>query len=240
MLKNTKKNDYSLIPKKELKQLLEQGLNYTEIGKIYNKNLHYVRTICKLYDLTLSKKVSKCLKCNNQFSYSASKNQKYCSDKCRSAHWPILYPEKFKKHSKKSRLKNNPIKCKYCKILIPDSARKSGVTYCSDVCRAKNRKNQNYCYRSNISTNFIKYKKDIGCQNCGYNKCGASLDFHHVDPTTKSRRISSGLWNNKTHLFETELNKCILLCKNCHYEAHSGVLEILRVDNKWNCQYKIS
>ena len=238
MLKNTKKNDYSLIPKQELQKLLERGLNYTEIGIIYNKNLHYIRTICQRYQLKILQKSGECLKCDKEFCHASSKSKKYCSSKCRSSHWSILNPEKFKAHSKKSRLKCNPIKCRYCKKLIPDTERKSGITYCSDVCRKQNRINKNYNYRSKISQKFIEYKKNIGCQNCGYNKCGGSLDFHHVDPVIKSRRISAGLWNNKTKLFETELSKCILLCKNCHYEVHNNLLEIFKTADGWKCQYK--
>jgi len=60
------------------------------------------------------------------------------------------------------------------------------------------------------------------CQLCGYNKTLSALDFHHKDPSQKDFGISA---NGTTRSFEklkTELNKCLLVCANCHREIHSG------------------
>lgn len=56
------------------------------------------------------------------------------------------------------------------------------------------------------------------CQNCGYNKCINALDFHHIDPREKDFTISgnAGKWEK----IKNELDKCVLLCKNCHSEVH--------------------
>lgn len=62
------------------------------------------------------------------------------------------------------------------------------------------------------------HKESIGCSVCGYNKCGAALDWHHVDSTTKERRIQVRSYFSK--LGEEERSKCILLCSNCHRELH--------------------
>lgn len=62
-----------------------------------------------------------------------------------------------------------------------------------------------------------------GCAICGYDKCDAALEFHHVNPEDKKFNIT-----NKKILanqnISTELNKCILLCANCHREAHYRLL----------------
>lgn len=59
------------------------------------------------------------------------------------------------------------------------------------------------------------------CQQCGYAKCPAAFDFHHLDPREKDFDISSRMaW---TPAMETELKKCVLLCANCHREAHYGL-----------------
>lgn len=63
-----------------------------------------------------------------------------------------------------------------------------------------------------------KEKLELGCSNCGYNKCSAALEWHHpVDDKdiNPSNTIPKG-W--KAYLEET--SKCTLLCANCHREAH--------------------
>ena len=56
------------------------------------------------------------------------------------------------------------------------------------------------------------------CEVCGYAKSVAALDFHHVDPSQKDFAISSkvGKWDR----IKQELDKCRLLCANCHREEH--------------------
>lgn len=57
------------------------------------------------------------------------------------------------------------------------------------------------------------------CQHCGYNKCIAALEFHHRNPTQKD----FGLSNGNTYSWEkikNEIEKCDLLCANCHRELH--------------------
>lgn len=61
--------------------------------------------------------------------------------------------------------------------------------------------------------------KGGGCQKCGYNKCLRVLTFHHRDPATKSfcltsREIGGFSWKS---IIE-EVEKCDLLCYNCHME----------------------
>lgn len=57
------------------------------------------------------------------------------------------------------------------------------------------------------------------CKVCGYNKCLAALEVHHIDPTTKLFGLSRGSTRNweRTKL---EADKCVLLCANCHRELH--------------------
>ncbi|KKK68951.1 hypothetical protein LCGC14_2938920 [marine sediment metagenome] len=56
------------------------------------------------------------------------------------------------------------------------------------------------------------------CTKCGYNKCLDALEFHHRNPTEKEFNISSSYclsWEN----IKRELDKCDLLCANCHREV---------------------
>jgi len=60
------------------------------------------------------------------------------------------------------------------------------------------------------------------CKLCGYSKCKQALEFHHIDPKIKEYSIT----NLNTHREDTiikELEKCILVCANCHREIHFGL-----------------
>jgi hypothetical protein len=58
------------------------------------------------------------------------------------------------------------------------------------------------------------------CEKCGYDKCPGAFDFHHIDPTEKEFGISRKRTTSWTLEFRTELDKCSLLCANCHREEH--------------------
>ena len=209
------------ISKQELIEYLNNGLNISDIAKLYSQSFYKIKKLINKYKLKTTDHIQCCLNCHKNFLSNVSRPAKYCSPKCRTAHWPKLYPEKFKEHQKKSRLKCNPIKCKFCKNLIPDAKRKSGVVYCSDDCRKEKRKENNKSNRDKIIKEFAQYKLSIGCKICGYKNCAGSLDFHHIEKTSKLTRISAGLWKSNSELYKKEISKCILLCKNCHYEIHN-------------------
>ena len=62
------------------------------------------------------------------------------------------------------------------------------------------------------------------CERCGYNKCNRALEFHHLDPTQKDFGISKHINRNINDL-KAEVDKCILLCSNCHAEVHQELYE---------------
>ena len=57
------------------------------------------------------------------------------------------------------------------------------------------------------------------CQVCGYNKCLSALEFHHIDPIIKDVNYSTMRGWTFSRI-KKELDKCILLCANCHREEH--------------------
>ena len=65
---------------------------------------------------------------------------------------------------------------------------------------------------------MIKYKGGK-CEICGYNKNISALEFHHINPKEKAFTVSDTRhsWNEA----QKELDKCILLCANCHRELHN-------------------
>ncbi len=60
------------------------------------------------------------------------------------------------------------------------------------------------------------------CTNCGYNKYDGALEFHHVNPKEKDFTISK-VRSLSLDGIKDELDKCIILCSNCHRERHAGL-----------------
>jgi 5-methylcytosine-specific restriction endonuclease McrA len=61
------------------------------------------------------------------------------------------------------------------------------------------------------------------CAICGYDHYVGALEFHHVDPGTKSFGLSTRGLTRSIDALRAELDKCILLCSNCHAEVEGGV-----------------
>lgn len=59
------------------------------------------------------------------------------------------------------------------------------------------------------------------CALCGYDKTIKALEFHHIDRNQKEFAISNSNKTLETQL--RELEKCVLLCSNCHREVHAGL-----------------
>lgn len=56
------------------------------------------------------------------------------------------------------------------------------------------------------------------CSKCGYNKCDAALEFHHIEGKDREpAKLIAGSWKK----LQPELDKCILVCANCHREIHN-------------------
>ena len=64
------------------------------------------------------------------------------------------------------------------------------------------------------------------CSNCGYHRCPAALEFHHLDPAQKSFGLSVTGPTLSLERMRAEARKCVLLCSNCHAEVEAGVAEV--------------
>ena len=68
---------------------------------------------------------------------------------------------------------------------------------------------------------YEKYKKTLKCSVCSENR-EPCLDFHHKDSDTKKfeikRMMKKGTCSINT--FFEEVEKCIILCANCHRMHH--------------------
>lgn len=70
-----------------------------------------------------------------------------------------------------------------------------------------------------ININFVEWKKEDGCQKCG-EKRKYVLDFHHINPNEKINSIAHMIKSSSLENLSKEIDKCILLCANCHREFH--------------------
>lgn len=73
--------------------------------------------------------------------------------------------------------------------------------------------------RAKVKAMALEYKGGK-CSQCGYDKCTSALEFHHNDPSVKEFGIGFKGETRSWERTKRELDKCVLLCANCHREAH--------------------
>lgn len=136
-------------------------------------------------------------------------NRKYCL-KC----------SPFGKNNRRNLEKNNDLierTCGTCgKIFIYKSGNGNNLNKCAS-CKSSER-------RRAVKERAIKYKCGK-CVICGYCKCNRALEFHHINPSEKDFHIA-GNPNMRWDKLKEELDKCVLLCSNCHREVEEGITNI--------------
>lgn len=76
--------------------------------------------------------------------------------------------------------------------------------------------------RKKIKEMSIDYKGGK-CSICKYDKCKGALEFHHLDPNMKDFTIGNKGYTKSWEIVKKELDKCILVCANCHREIHEEI-----------------
>lgn len=74
--------------------------------------------------------------------------------------------------------------------------------------------------------NNLRILRGGKCENCSYNVCFRALEFHHVNQDTKEFGVGCQDAIIDIDKMLAESNKCVLLCANCHREAHAGILNL--------------
>jgi hypothetical protein len=77
-----------------------------------------------------------------------------------------------------------------------------------------------YLKRRTLRERSVGYKGGQ-CEICKYDRCLSALEFHHPNPSTKEFNISDRVTTFED--IQAELDKCALLCANCHREVHEGL-----------------
>lgn len=118
--------------------------------------------------------------------------------------------------------KINNINCEICKTPLTGNQTK----FCSDKCKVKTTNNKHKNYIAQQARGLERKKQLIElaggeCCDCGYKKNISALEFHHLNPEEKSfgidlRKCSNLNWDRLVE----EVNKCVLICSNCHRERH--------------------
>lgn len=119
---------------------------------------------------------------------------------------------------------SNKVFIKICKICGQEfSTHANNRLYCYECSPDQKIYGNEY---QKIKARAIKHQliiyKGGKCEKCGYNKCEGALQFHHLDPSQKDFTIAQ---QNIAKDFDIttlykEIDKCILLCANCHAEEH--------------------
>lgn len=110
--------------------------------------------------------------------------------------------------------------CKFCGVILTDEN-----TYGS-----KKRWSCKSCANKYRTEKFVDTKlklvemKGGKCKCCGFDKHYSALDFHHLDPSQKEFNLS--VTNNGWNKLLKEVDKCVLLCSNCHRMIHAGVINL--------------
>jgi hypothetical protein len=122
--------------------------------------------------------------------------------------------------------------CKYCGKSINAKKR-----YCSDECKKlkieqtilaskfKTKKPNAKSvveWRQRQKVKAIEFKGGK-CFLCNYSKSIRALKFHHTDPSKKEFAIGTEGNTRSWERVKLELEKCILVCGNCHDEIHDGM-----------------
>jgi hypothetical protein len=161
-----------------------------------------------------------CELCSNSFPFIVKINGKKRNLKSRKY---CLSCSPFGNHNTKKLLLKEDIsnqqknkKCLTCgKELISNSDKK--FKDCCGSCRVSKK-------RKKYKEMGVEYKGGY-CIVCGYKKCTRALHFHHLDPSSKDFTVSSG-HTRSWEKMKIELDKCVLLCSNCHSEVHENLIDL--------------
>lgn len=171
--------------------------------------------------------MKQCLKCGQEFPIKLEidgkkrnlQRRKYC-----------LYCSPYGQHNTKQLVQEKPTKntnssnqqhiCRICQRLHTRRGR---------VCRSCSTKVRRYLAKQ-AAVKYLGGK----CQRCGWSGSLPAYEFHHIEPSLKEFAIGN-VSHRKWELIIKELDKCELLCANCHRIEHSDHNELVKQEAS---QYK--
>ena len=220
---------------------------YSKCKKCHNKFIYF--RLVKLKQDMIYKMGGKCMLCGHEYHYSVydlhhidvsvkefswnhlkfqnkatrEEELKKCLLLCANCHRKVHLIEKVEEPNKKFiQSKNNKI-CLYCGTLTTtnNSFLKKKKYVCYTYCK------KCFIKLTLFNTQELKQKivhyKGEKCVDCGEIFDSRLYDLHHINQEEKEFNISS-----KRISFEKlkpELDKCVLLCPNCHRIRHIHIIE---------------
>lgn len=109
------------------------------------------------------------------------------------------------------------MECKYhnCDNIVHQNNTNRLRMFCNKKCQVKYHVDKR---RLELKFKAVQYKGGK-CEQCGYTGSVACFDFHHLDPSLKSFAISEDPHTRSWERIREEIDKCMLLCANCHRDT---------------------
>lgn len=132
--------------------------------------------------------------------------------------------------------------CSRCRVEKPhseyhkSSKMKDGVQSSCKSCMAESYKRsrmQRYDHYKFIAKQrgnrnvelFSQWKAKQCCCKCGESEASC-LDLHHLDPSEKEVTVSNVTRYWSWDRLMKEVDKCIVVCSNCHRKIHAGIISV--------------
>lgn len=173
-----------------------------------------------------------CAKCNESFpNYvkidGEKKNlcsRKYCLQ-CLPFKSGKRLPYEFKDPNRSTVWNNGQRRCPKCNefkdsvdFYLRHDRTDQTHSYCRDCINTQSLERQR-----KLKMLAVEYKGGK-CSICSYYRSSAALEFHHLNPNEKDFTLSHVRSYKFDDRIKTELDKCVLLCANCHREVHQGLV----------------
>jgi hypothetical protein len=178
-----------------------------------------------------------CQWCKRGF-VSEYKGQLYCSKACRSRRQQSGRKKRVRPSRLRGLVPTGASKIIFCKWCGQDFVGALSASYCSNTCwnreRRRRRKEAGKSSRSKLSRKRAKINSRLKCQDIVYvdkvlkgcSECPErrprALEYHHLDRSTKRGCVSRLVSRGTPSAVRTEMEKCVLLCSNCHRVEEGG------------------
>ena len=182
-------------------------------------------------------KILTCIKCaknfNGQIEFNGKIRYVYSRKLCFDCS-PYLGKKSNSSYFRWKRENKKSSWCSGCKKELPLEnfylkKSKEGNNRPQSLCKICNNKRSRE--RSSSFKEWAVDYKGGSCIRCGYTRCLDALQFHHRDPSQKDIDISKiKLWSKEN--VKKELDKCDIVCGNCHSEIHYELRTGIMLENK--------
>ena len=102
----------------------------------------------------------------------------------------------------------------YCKVCAKKAYAEKHYQANKETYKEKSRKSA-----KNTIQLYKEYKATLSCTQCGESRPWC-LAFHHTDPKEKDIEVAKLVGMNSRKRLQAEIDKCIVLCHNCHSDLH--------------------